>query len=206
MGVVLWGGHTRRHLGHRAPRQVDLRPRNHVGLRGRGHLRVQGGEHWLARGGQIGLRDWGHCLTGGGHLWSGSPRHLHLWVSRDLGPGGQGDLLLRGQHVMMGESGGHLLAGVGQVGLRDGGCRLRRRGGLWMCSLGGQANLRPRHHVRMLLGGVALGELVPPGGHRGLEAVLLVRLQLPSECLLILGGAAGLGGHVATVRVGLLGL
>lgn len=63
----------------------------------------------------------------------------------------------------------------------------------------------PGHHLRMLLADVALRGLEALGHLRaGLEAILLVGLQLTWKCLLILGRTA-MGGHV-TVWVALLGL
>lgn len=62
----------------------------------------------------------------------------------------------------------------------------------------------PWHHLRMLLADVALRGLEGLGHLRaGLEAILLVGLQLTWKCLLILGRTA-MGGHV-TMWVALLG-
>lgn len=62
------------------------------------------------------------------------------------------------------------------------------------------------HHLGGLLAQVALGDLEAWSHLRtGLEAVLLGGLQVAGKRLLILGGAAKLGGHVS-LRVSLLSL
>lgn len=103
--------------------------------------------------------------------------------------------------MLVGESRGHLLVGMRQVGLRHGGRWLRS----WGCRRvrGWHLDLRrPRHgawhHLGVLLGYVALWGLVALGYLRlGLEAVLLMWLQLTRESLLELGRNAGLGGHIS---------
>lgn len=100
---------------------------------------------------------------------------------------------------------GHLLVGMGHVGLR---CRrrwLRGRGHLWMYSLWWSRH-GAWHHLRVLLGYVALWRLVALGYLRPvLIAILLVWLQLAWERLLVLGRNTRLRGHVS-MWIGLLGL
>lgn len=157
---------------------------DHVRLRGWRQLWVQGGANGLtAGGGHVVLRHWRHWLTAGGHLGAGTSRDLHPWVGGDLR--GTGGLLW--QHVLVGESRGHLLVGVGQVGLRYRRCWLRGGGYVRVYSLGGAW-----HHVGVLLWGVAPRRLVILGNLR-LIAILLMRLQLTWEWLLVLGGHVSMG-------------
>lgn len=137
-------------------------------------------------------------------MCSGTTWYLHVWVGWDLlCIGGHWDLLLLGQHVRVRESRGQLLAGMGQVGLRCRRCWLRGWGYLWMCSLRGYLALRwpwywAWHHLRVLLGYVALRSLIALGyPWPGLITVLLMWLQLTREWLLVLRGNAGLRGHVS---------
>lgn len=108
-------------------------------------------------------------------------------------------MLLLGHHVLLREAWGHLLAGVGQVGLR---CWLRGRGDLWVNSLRGHLDLRrcwhsAGHHLRVLLGYVALWSLVALGDLRPrLVTVLLMWLHLTRVRLLVLGGNTRLRRHV----------
>lgn len=117
-----------------------------------------------------------------------------------LGGWSHWDLWLLGQHVL-GNSGGGLLPWVGQVGLRCRGGWLRSGGHLWVDQVRWS-----RHHLRGLLAQIALGGLEALSHLRtGLEAVLLGGLQVTRKCLLILGRATKLGGHV-TMWVTLWGL
>lgn len=103
-------------------------------------------------------------------------------------------MLLLGHHVLLRESWGHLLAGVGQVGLRR---RLRGRGDLRVNSLRGHLDLRrcwhsAGHHLGVLLRHVALWGLVALGDLRP----RLVTVQLTRVRLLVLRGDTGLRRHV----------
>lgn len=86
------------------------------------------------------------------------------------------------QHVLVRESRGHLLAGMGQVGLRCRRCWLRSWGYLWMHRLRWHLALRwpwhrAGHHLRVLLGYIALWSLVALGYlWPGLIAILLMWL------------------------------
>lgn len=106
---------------------------------------------------------------------------------------------LLGQHVLVRHSRGHLLVGMGQVWLR---CWLRGWGYLWVHSLRWHLTLRwPRrrawHHLRVLLGHVALWSVVALGHLRSrLITVLLVWLQLTWERLLVLGRNTRLWGQI----------
>lgn len=110
------------------------------------------------------------------------------------------DLGLLGQHVL-GQSSGSLLPRVGQIGLRRRRCWLRSGGYLWV------HHLRwPWHHLGGGLAYIALRGLEAWGHLRtGLEAILLVGLQVTWKSMLVLGGATMLRGHV-TRWVTLLGL
>lgn len=108
-------------------------------------------------------------------------------------------MLLLWQHVLVRESRGHLLVGMGQVGLRCRRCWLRGRGYVWMYSL-------RWHHLRVLLGYITPWSLVALGYlGLGLIAILLMRLQLTWERLLVMGRNARLRGHIS-MRVGWLSL
>lgn len=113
-------------------------------------------------------------------------------------------MLLMWQHVLVRESRGHLLVGVGQVGLRWRRC--------WLRSLRWHLALRwpwhgAWHQLRVLLGHVTLWSLVALGYLRlGLIAILLLMwLQLTWECVLVMGGPTRLRGHIS-MWVGLLSL
>lgn len=107
---------------------------------------------------------------------------------------------LLGQHVL-GNSSGSLLPWLGQVGLRGRGCWLRSGGYLWVHHVRWS-----RHHLRMLLAHIGLWGLEALGYLGvGLEAILLLGLQVSRKCLLILGRATMLGGHM-TMGVTMLGL
>lgn len=137
-------------------------------------------------------------------MCSGTTWDLHLWVGRDLlGIGGHRDLLLWGQHVLVRESRGHLLVGVGgQVGLRCRRCWLRGWGYVWVYSLRWSRH-GAGHHLRVLLGYVAPWRLVALGDlRRGMVAVLMW-LHLTRERLLVMRRDTRLRGHVS-MRVGLL--
>lgn len=163
---------------------------------------MQGGVNVLACRRGVVLRYWRHRLTSGGHWHSWTTGYLHVRVGRDLlSIRSHLDLRLLRQHVW-GKASGSLLPRVGQIGLR---CRwwwwLRSGRYLWVYHL-----RWPRHHLRMLLGNIALRGLEALGHLRtGLEAILLVGLQVTWKCMLILGRAAMLRGHVA-MWVALLGL
>lgn len=109
-------------------------------------------------------------------------------------------MLLLWQHVVR-ESRGHLLVGMGKVGLRCRGCWLRSCG--WMCCLRWHLALRwswhgAWHHLRVLLGYIALWSLVALGYLRpGLIAILLMWMQLTWEWLLVLGRNTRLRGHIS---------
>lgn len=173
--LVLWGQCTRRHLW-----QVDLSTRRHLWAQGGVNGLVSGGQivlghrgHVLTRGGHVVLRDWRKCLIRGGHWSSGTTWYLDRHV------------LLLGHQVLLGESLGHLLTRMGQVGLR---CWLRGWGDLRL-----HLDLRRcRHHLRdvALWSLVALGDLRPR---------LVTILQLTWVRLLVLGR------HVP-MRVSLLSL
>lgn len=159
---------------------------------------MQGGVNVLARRSGVVLRYWGHRLTGWWQWRSWTTWYLHVRVGGDLlSIRSHLDLGLLGQHVL-GKSSGSLWPWVGQIGLR---CRLRSGGYLWV------SHLRwPWHHLRRLLAYIALGGLEALGHLRtGLEAILLVGLQVTWKCMLILGGGTMLRGHV-TRWVTLLGL
>lgn len=153
----------------------------------------------LTRRGHVGLRDWG--LTRGRHLCPGTTWYLHLRVGRDLlGTVGHWYLLL-----WVRESMGHLLVGMGQVGLRHRRCWLRGWGCVWMRRLRWSLH-GARHHLRVLLGDVARWSLVALGERRlRLIAVVLMWLHVTREPLLVMGRKGMLGGHIS-MKVALLGL
>lgn len=106
-------------------------------------------------------------------------------------------MLMLWHHVLVRESRGHLLVGMGQVGLRHRGCWLRSWGHVWMYML-----RWPLHgawnHLRVMLGCIARCSLVALGELRlGLIAILLMWLQLPREHLLVMGRNARLRGHIS---------
>lgn len=77
-------------------------------------------------------------------------------------------MLLLWQHVLVRESRGHLLVGMGQIGMRCRRCWLRRRGYLRMYRLRWHLALRwswhgAWHHLRVLLGYIALWSLIALG-------------------------------------------
>lgn len=162
---------------------------------------MQGGVKVLARRRGVVLRYWGHGLTSWWHWRSRTTWYLHVRVGRDLlSIRSHLDLGLLGQHVL-GKSSGSLLPWVGQIGLRGRRCWLRSGGYLWVHHL-----RRPWHHLRRLLAYIALRDLEALGHLRtGLEAILLVGLQVTWKYMLILGGGTVLRGHV-TRWVTLLGL
>lgn len=162
---------------------------------------MQGGVNVLARRSGVVLRYWGHRLTSWWHWRPWATWYLYVRVGRDLlSIRSHLDLGLLGQHVL-GKSSGRLLPWVGQIGLRRRRCWLRSGGYLWV------HHLRwPWHHLRMLLAYIALRGLEALGHLRmGLEAILLVGLQVTWKCMLIVGGGTMLRGHV-TRWVTLLGL
>lgn len=115
-------------------------------------------------------------------------------------------MLLWWQHVLVRKSRGHLLVGMGQVGLRYWRSWLRSWGYLRMPSLRWPWH-GAWHHLRVLLGYIALWSLVALGYVRpGLIAILLMWLQLTWEGLLVLGRNTRLRGHISTWGVALLGL
>lgn len=133
--------------------------------------------------------------------------HLHLSVRQNLLDiwTDRGGLLLLWHNLLVGESRGHLLVGIGQIRSRNWGPWLRRCRRCWMCRLG-----RPRHgawhQVGGLLGHVGLWSLIALGYLRLLgETVLLMRLKLSRKRLLVLRTNTRLRGDVS-MRVNLLGL
>lgn len=110
---------------------------------------------------------------------------------------------LLGQHVLVRHSRGHLLVGMGQIWLR---CWLRGWGYLWVHSLRWHLTLRwpwhrAWHHLRVLLGYVALWSVVALGHLRS----RLIAVWLTWECLLVLGRNTRLWGQIS-LWVALLGL
>lgn len=155
-------------------------------MRGWRHLRQQGGVYGLIRRGRVVLRDGRHRLTRGGHLCSGATRELRVGVGRR-----RRHVLRLRRHVLVRESRGHLLVGLGH-GRR----RLRCRGGVRMhLALRGPLH-GAGHHLRVVLGPVARRRLVAVW-ELGPVAVLLMRLQLTREHLLVVGRDAGRRGRVS---------